>query len=262
MKIIKLLIFGLLISTSVLAETGFLDRSIKFKGEIFRYQIYVPADYTPKKKLPVIVFLHNNGLQGSDGLQPTRVGLADMIRENRSLVPAIVVFPQAKINTRWLFPEMEELVIAELDRTMEEFNTDSSRVYLTGFSMGATGAYRVAYRWQNKFAAIVAVAGRVEPGSQYTPAELEIDRKTNPFVAAPDPFASLALRIKNIPVWIFHGDADQGVPVEQSRQLVAALKSAGAEVHYTEYAGAGHVAAAQKVYADTDMIKWLFTKYR
>ena len=262
MKIVYLFVFVLLISASAFADTGFLDRSIKFKGENFNYQIYVPADYTSKKKFPVIVFLHGNGRQGNDGMRQTFAGLPDTIRNNRSLVPAICVFPQAKVGTRWLYPEMEELVVAQLDKTMNEFSTDASRVYLTGFSMGATGAYRIAYRWQNKFAAIVAVAGRVEAGARYGQEEIEIDRKTNPFVAAPDPFAALAAGIKNIPIWILHGDADESVPVEQSRQLVAALKKAGVEVSYTEYAGVNHVGAAQKVFADENIVKWLFTKRR
>ena len=82
------------------------------------------------------------------------------------------------------------------------------------------------------------------------------------FVAEPDPFASLALRIKDVPIWIFHGDKDETVPLEQSRQLVAALKKAGADVRYTEYPGADHVGGLQKAFAETDMVTWLFKQHR
>jgi len=261
-KIVKLLVVALLISSPAFAETGFLDRSITFKGETSHYQVYVPADYTTAKLWPVIVYLHGDGRQGNDGLRPTMSGLADSIRQNRSLFPAIAIFPQAKIATRWLFPEMEELVIAELDRTITEFHGDPYRIYMTGFSMGATGAYRIAFRWPDKFAAVVAIAGRVEPRSTLAPEVLAIDRRANPFVAEPDPFASLALRIKDIPMWIFHGDKDETVPVEQSRRLVAALKKAGADVRYTEYPGADHVGGVQKAFAETDMVKWLFKQHQ
>ena len=74
--------------------------------------------------------------------------------------------------------------------------------------------------------------------------------------------ASLVLRLKTIPMWIFHGDKDETVPVEQSRRLVAALKKAGADVRYTEYPGANHVGAAQMANAETDMIEWLFKQHR
>jgi predicted peptidase len=47
----------------------------------------------------------------------------------------------------------------------------------------------------------------------------------NPFTAASDPFAALAAGIRSLPIWIFHGDADKTVPVEQSRRIVAALNA-------------------------------------
>jgi predicted peptidase len=221
----------------------------------------VPPNYTPELTWPVITDLHGNGRQGSDGIQPTRSGLADLIRQNRSLVPAIVVFPQAKVGTRWEFPALEELVITELDRTIAEFHGDSRRLYLTGFSMGASGVYRIAYRWPDKFAALACIAGHLDSDT-YTPEVREIDRRANPFMTAPDAFAALALRIRKLPVWIFHGDQDQAVPIEQSRQLIAALRSAGADVRYTEYPGAGHVPAAAKAYSDPNMIDWILKQHR
>ena len=92
---------------------------------------------------------------------------------------------------------MEELFIAELDQTMTEFGGDPRRVYLTGFSMGATGAYRIAFRWPDRFAALAAIAGRVETSNvtHYSDREKAADRQANPFVSAADPFATLALKI-------------------------------------------------------------------
>jgi predicted peptidase len=144
------------------------------------------------------------------------------------------LFPQAEARKRWLDADMEELVIAELDRTMTEFAVDPARVYLTGLSMGATGAYRVAYRWPNRFAAIVAIAGRVETSDAktYSDRDKDADRKSNPFVSARDPFAALAEKIEHVPIRIFHGDSDETVPVEQSRRLVPVLKAArGCDAH-------------------------------
>src|SRR5665213_2559981 len=262
MKTILAITAFLLTFSDVFADTGFLDRSVAFQGESYSYQVYVPANYTPESMWPVITDLHGNGRQGNDGIQATRNGLAELIREDRSLFPAIVVFPQAKVGTRCMFPAMEELVMAELDRTISEFHGDSRRLYLTGFSMGATGAYRIAYRWPDKFAALACIAGRVETGNDYTPQEVDIDRRTNPFVIAPDAFAVVASRIRKLPIWIFHGDQDQTVPIEQSRKLIAALRNAGAGVLYTEFPGAGHVQAAQKAYADPKLIEWLLKQHR
>jgi predicted peptidase len=246
------------------ADTGFLDRSVTVGNKTYRYQVYVPADHASKKAWPVVVQLHGNGGQGPDGLLPTARGMADYIRLNRSRFPAVAVFPQAETGKRWLDGDMEELVIAELDRTMAEFNGDPSRVYLAGFSMGATGAYRIAYRWPIRFAAIVAIAGRVDTSDAktYSDRDKQADRAANPFVTAVDPFAALAERIRLLPIRIFHGDADETVPVEQSRRLLPALKAVNSDVGYQEYKGATHVGAAERAYADHDLVAWMFSQHR
>lgn len=192
----------------------------------------------------------------------TGTDFAIHIRENRSPFPAIVVFPQAKPGTRWFYPQMQQLVMAELDRTIVEFQVDTTRLYLHGYSMGGTGSYRLAYKFPNRFAAVVIVAGRVEPGVNYTPDEIAIDRETNPVVANSDPFSALATGLREIPMWIFHGDADRTVPIDQSRRLVAALRSLGAPVRYTEFSGADHETAPAKAYAEVGLFRWLLNQHR
>jgi len=65
-----------------------------------------------------------------------------------------------------------------------------------------------------------------------------------------------AARIAAIPQWAFHGDADDIVSVEHSRKMVAALRDAGAEVRYTEYAGVRHN-SWDRAYAEPELIPWL-----
>jgi predicted peptidase len=264
MKTIVVALGMVLAHALVGADTGFLDRTVTIGTVTYRYQVYVPAEHTREKLWPVIVDLHGNGGQGVDALLPTRRGLADQIRANRSRFPVVVVFPQAEVGKRWLNGDMEELVVAELDQTVSEFGGDPARLYLTGFSMGATGAYRIAYRWPTRFAALAVIAGRVDTSDAktYSDREKEADRTANLFVTAADPFAALAAKIKDMPIRVFHGDADETVPVEQSRRFVPALKAAGANVQYHEYPGATHVGAAEKAYAEADLISWLLAQHR
>ena len=49
-----------------------------------------------------------------------------------------------------------------------------------------------------------------------------------------DQYAEIARRVSQLPIWIFHGDVDQTVPVDVSRRMAAALKAIGADVQYTE----------------------------
>ena len=60
--------------------TGFLNKTIKMGDHTYKYVLYVPADYTPKVKLPVILFLHGSGERGADGLKQSEVGIGRAIR--------------------------------------------------------------------------------------------------------------------------------------------------------------------------------------
>ena len=245
-------------------ETGFLDRTIIIRGDTCRYEVYVPAGYSASKAWPLIVSLHGGGRQGTDGIQPTATDFASHIRNSRASVPAIVVFPQAQPNTRFMYPEMENLVMAELRRTIAEYHVDTNRIYLQGNSMGGEGAYRIAYRWPRTFAALVVSSGPVRVDAQIGfPQEIiDMDHNANPFSAAQDPYAALAAGIKHLPIWIVHGDSDQVIPIEESRRLVDALKREGAAVHYTEYPGSSHDGTAATAYKDEALYTWLFAQHR
>ena len=252
----------LLIPTAALADTGFLDRQVTIKGTAYRYQVYVPADFNPSQKWPVIVFLHDNGARGVDGLSQTNTGLASFIRRDRARVPAIVVFPQAHPGSRWSTPVMHEQVLACLDAAAREFNGDADRYYLMGYSMGGQGVLRLASRWPDKFAALVDISGTVIAKSpSATNEQVALDVQTHPFLNAPDLYRALAQLILVTPIWVFHGDADASVPVEQSRQLVSALRSAGATVRYTEYSGADH-SIEDRALSEPELLPWLLSQRR
>ena len=252
----------LLLPGAAIADTGFVDRKVTVGGSVYRYQVYVPVDFNRRHKWPVIVYLHGNGARGVDGLSHTDTGLASVIRRDRARVPAIVVFPQADPNSRWSSPTMHQQVLACLDAAAREFNGDADRFYLVGYSMGGQGVLRISSRWPNRFAALVDISGTVIATSpSATKQQVAVDVQTHPFLNAPDIYRALAQLIAVTPIWVFHGDTDQSVPVEQSRQLVNALQSASATVRYTEYAGAGH-AIEERALSEPELLPWLLSQTR
>ncbi len=70
-----------------------------------------------------------------------------------------------------------------------------------------------------------------------------------------------AEKIKDLPFWCFHGDADPTVKVDQSRDMIKAIKAAGGDPKYTEYPGVGHNSWTA-AYADKELYAWLWKQAR
>jgi predicted peptidase len=238
-------------------ETGFLDRAITLQDTTYRYQVFVPEDWTPHEKWPVILFLHGSGERGDDGMDQTDVGIGTAIRSDRGHFHAIVVMPQCRKNTWWTQPPMDDLAMATLQAASKEFHGDPRRTYLTGISMGGYGSWHLAQKYPGKFAAMVVICGGIHPPEATLKAHPELVKFAPP--DGPKAYAEAAARIGKLPVWIFHGADDNIVPVAESQRMAEAMKAVGAEVRYTEYPGVRHV-SWDKAYDEPKLYPWLFSK--
>lgn len=247
---------ALLITPSAGAReaTGFLDRVIELEGVRHPYQIYVPPNYTTARRWPLILFLHGSGERGLDGRLPTEVGLGPVLRLHPERYPAIVVFPQAPPDVRWP-GAAARLALATLVSAEREFRIDRDRVYLVGLSMGANGAWYLAYRNPERFAAVVTICGWFVPRTAQPTAEPVVPERDGPVDSA------LAHRVSLLPIWIFHGDSDPVIPPEDSRRIAARLASLRAPARFTEFEHTGHD-AWDPAFAEADLPKWLFAQRR
>jgi predicted peptidase len=242
----------LIASVSPAAETGFLNRSVAVDGVDHRYVVYVPRDFNAATQWPMILFLHGSGESGTDGLLQTELGLPRAIRRHQERFPAIVVMPQVDHGKWWSDSGMEKHALAALDASAREFHGDPDRIYLTGLSLGGYGTWSIAANNPGKFAALVPICGgivRPVRGSQSAPE-----------VASADPYAEAAKKIgSTTPIWMFHGDADESVPVTESRKLMEALQKIAANVRYTEYPGVQHN-SWDLAYNNPEFPTWLFAQ--
>jgi len=254
----KSLVYLLLLTAMALAvppakakkiETGFLDRTVTVAGTEYKYQVFVPDNWTKKKKWPVVLFLHGAGERGDDGLIETEVGVGTAIRRDRSRFPAIVVMPQCRKNVWWAGSTMPDVAMAALAEAESEFNGDRTRIYLTGLSMGGYGSWYLAGKYPGKFAAIAPICGGILMPDM---ARMQPPDDNSPYLEA-------AKKIGKTPVWIFHGGDDPVVPVTESRRMNEAMKTLGGEVRYTEYPGVGHN-SWEKAYAEPELLTWMLSK--
>lgn len=221
-------------------------------GTEYPWMLMSPADLDVNKKYPLVLFLHGAGERGNDltkALKHFPEVLANA--ENRSKFPCFLIVPQCPNGQQWVdVPwgdktsqplakkpgQPLQRVMTVLQHAIEHLPVDADRVYLTGLSMGGYGSWELAMRMPNTFAAVAPICG----GGDETQAAL----------------------LKDVPLWVAHGDADTAVPVERSRVMVAAVRKAGGNVVYNEYPRVGHN-SWNRAYRNADgAIPWMFQQVR
>lgn len=195
-------------------------------NEIMPYRMYVPTTFDPAKTYPLIITLH--GLGGTEDSFFTGYDRAfPPLAETHGYIVASpfgyrvdggygwgVGEPPADKAARRSreFSEQDVMKVLEIVRT--QYKIDPKRIYLTGHSLGAIGTWLIAPKYPDLFAAIATFSGSGAPQT------LE--------------------RIKNVPEFVVHGDADPTVNVRGSRAMVARMKELGIDVTYTEVPGGNH----------------------
>ena len=219
-------------------QTGFVDKVYKAgDGYEAKYVVFVPHAYDGKKVFPVILFLHGASRSGTDGRDQLTGALAKAIRKQEKKFAFIAVFPQAHVADWQADSPDGKRVLAILDDVEKNYNVDMTRVCLTGLSMGGKGTWSLAAAHPDRWAAIVPISG----GG---------DTKT-------------AAKIKDIPCWCFHGDADKVINVQLSRKMIRALKNAGGRPLYSEYRRVGHDHICwDRTYTNPDLYEWLLLQKR
>ena len=238
------------------SETEFASRTVNVNGIDYGYRVFLPKGRIDGQHLPVMLYLHGSNRRGIDN-QSQLADLNENIRGFPDYFKFIIVFPQCREDTFWAGPMMDQ-ALAALDKTVKEFNGDESRLYLAGFSMGGFGTWQAAITRPGRFAALVPIAGGIEPLGEVTDDDRKIlSPQTIAAASAPDPYRAFAEILRNTPVWIVHGEKDEMVPVDGARKMFAALKSVGnANANYVELAGVGH-GSVVNAFSERKLFEWL-----
>jgi predicted peptidase len=115
----------------------------------------------------------------------------------------------------------------------------------------------MAAEMPQRFAAVVPVDGRVVlAGRVSLPADLPL--QASALIFGENPISRLAELLRHTPVWVFHGASDPVVPVEDSRQMVEALRTLQAPARFTEVPDGQHECAT--AYGDPRLPRWLLAQ--
>ena len=196
------------------------------------YRLFVPAAYDGKTALPLVLYLHGGAGRGRDNERHLRDGngmIIEMFAGAEKQFPAFVLAPQTATT------HDPATTFAILDDVRARYRVDPTRLYVVGQSLGGYGLIDLIGTRPQLFAAAVVIAASGD--------------------------RSFAKSLAGVPIWFFHGEHDEGVPVEGVRRLAGAVKRAGGTVRYTEYAGEGH-GLAWIVVKEPELVPWVFAQRR
>lgn len=193
----------------------------------YDYLIYLPHSYsTSQSTYPLLIYLHGGSLRGHDLNKLKAYGPPQEIANGREF-PCIVVSPQCPDGKFWSTDNWFEPLYAELT---DLYCIDKKRVYLTGISMGGYGAWQTAVAYPNRFAAVAPLCGGGDDSTQ-------------------------VCRLRNVPIWTFHGTADDLIPIDETGRLVRRLNQCNGRVTFTKLPNVGH--DIQYLYGETALYDWL-----
>lgn len=198
-----------------------------------KYNIYLPKDYREfDSEVPLVLFLHGVGERGDNIDHVETHGIPKLIASGKKF-PFITVAPQCPMYEWWSRSEMVKSLVLLIEKLKNEYRIDYNRVYVTGLSMGGFGTIAIVNERPDLFAAAIAVCGGAD-FSNYN-------------------------RLKEVPIWLFHGEKDDVHPVEYSQIIYDGLKNINSEVKLTVYDGIDHN-SWDLTYDNEDIYKWLLAK--
>lgn len=207
---------------------------------VLPYRLFVPANYQSTNKYPLVMFLHGVGERGTDNMVQvtTTIGFLNFISQsNQAAHPCLLVAPQCPTNNDavWADAIRRTQLLGLLTNLETRFSIDLDRIYITGLSMGGVGSWDQITHGPTVYAAAVPMSG----GGDLT----------------------LAPAIKDVPAWNFHAVNDSIADVNFSRFMVNAIRFAGGNPIYTEYATGDHPIWSIAYYTP-GLVDWVMAQRR
>ena len=213
---------------------GYICSQSKPKAD-YNYLLYLPKDYAKQtKNYPLVIYLHGGSHKGDDLNKLKGYGLPFLVDQGNDF-DFIIVSPQCPDNKYWSSEDWFEPLYTKI---LTEYRVDTNKVYLTGISMGGYGTYIVAMDYPDKFAAIVPLCGGCN-----------------------DSDTTRICNLKDIPIWAFHGTADDKIPISETERIVNGLNKCNGKIKFTKLKGEGH--GIEFLYEKyPQMYKWMLKQSR
>lgn len=219
------------------------------------YKIFIPANYDSSVKHPTILVLGGSGQRGTDNTSQMTDGLATRVQAELATWPTITIFPQWPASgtnggREWAYP-----LIAAVQAAVEaEWNIDTGRRYLTGFSLGAFVGFEYLFQQPSMFAACLFGEGYINQASLAL--TTTVSPATNRHAAD-----LVAGACTPLPVHHYLSDGDTTTGMQSgSLDTKAAFEAVDPNYLFVQLNGLSHTAAYAAMYADDAAFTWLLSQ--
>lgn len=187
------------------------------------YIIYIPKNYDPGIKTPMIVNLHGAVTWPMKNKKKRlkhakRQEVTELAIKNNWFI----VFPFGEASATWWDNVGQSNVLNIIRETKRNFNIDDEKLWMTGFSDGASGSFHFAMTEPTDFAAFFPLCGDMGVGAQ--------DGGNHLYPS----------NMRNLPLYVINTDEDHIYPSSRMIKTIDIAREAGANILYKEYNGFGH----------------------
>lgn len=218
-------------------DTGFISTEFVDKhGQKHTFLVYVPYNYTPGSKPPLLLYLNGARENGTDGYWAIENNFGQHIWEMKREFPFVCAIPQCALDEDYSDDQLE-IALDFADHVAQKYGTDPDRYSITGVCQGGGGVWNAINKYPERFAAAVPLCG-----------SFDID---------PDKLVASGL-----PIWAIYNSGDKNPwVVEPNREMRHALLEAGGSPLSIEYPAAGHD-CWDRAYRSIGMWNWLESQHR
>lgn len=170
------------------------------------YRFAYPLNYNVTIEYPLTIVLHGSGQHGTDNEMQLVEGLAWRVNAEYHAYNEFTIVPQAPTSDGWYNVNHLNTVYNIIRNTIENFPIDTTKITVTGWSLGAGGSWLLINIYPQFFSAAIPLCG------QYFGCD----------------------EIKHVPVWVHHGSEDVNVSVSNSQHYISDFENTGLTAVYTE----------------------------
>lgn len=240
-----------------------------YTGQVLPYNLYLPDDYNPDEKYPLVLFIHDAGVASAQVKQPLYQGNGATSwaePEAQARHKCIVVapeYPYITVDDDWNYSHHLDATVALIKDLQAKYSIDPARIYTTGQSMGCMSSIVLMLKEPDLFAAALLVAGKWNPEVMAPLAKQNLW-----IISCEGDQSSNTLQGQAVETWRSMGNNvteatwDMALSPDELSAEADKMSAEGNHLFFTHLAGGNHRATWFVAYGIRGVQDWLFSQHR